>query len=179
MFVAAACLTILAQPFACAMPGRNKDKEEKLIAKIEREKNPGKKARLQVRLAKLKLEEADAAYRGRNFAEGKAVLQQYLDQVKASWATLQGADNAVKKHLRAFMNLEISLRENGRFLEDMRHRVPYPENKFIKEIERESSAVHDQVLEALFPGGFSPKRRSRRSMPPKSSVPVKVGAAKS
>jgi hypothetical protein len=179
MFVAIACLAILTQPFAYSMPGRNKDKEEKLTAKIEREKNPGKKARLQIRLAKLKLKQANAAYNRRDFAGGKSLLREYLGQVRSSWATLQGDDNAITKHARAFMALEISLREDDRFLEDMSRRVPYPASESIKDIVMESRAVHNQVLQALFPDGFPKKERSKRSKPPKSSVVSKVGAVES
>jgi len=179
LLIAAVCFAILAQPIARALPGRNKDKEAKLAAKIEHERNPGKKARLQIRLARLKLAEADAAYHRRNFAGGESLLRQYLDQVKTSWATLESADNAIRKHLQAFKELEIALREDDRFLEDLRRRVPYPESESVREIAKESRAVHAQVLEALFPGGFSGKGKSRRSLPPRSSLAVKVGAAKS
>ncbi len=179
MWVAAACLAILIQPFAYAVPGRNKNKEEKLVAKIEREKNPGKKARLQIQLAKLNLVNAGAVYDRQGYDEGKALLQQYLAQVKASWATLQGADNAIRKHLRAFKDLEIALREDDRILEDLRRHVPYPESEAIRKIAEESSSVHRQVLEALFPDGFSRQEKSRRSLPPRSSLAVKAGAARS
>jgi hypothetical protein len=179
MWVAVACLAILVQPFARAMPGRNRDKEENLVAKIAREKNPGKKARLQIQLAKLNLVNAGAVYDRQGYDEGKALLQQYLAQVKASWATLQGADNAIRKHLRAFKDLEIALREDDRILEDLRHRVPYPESEVIREIAKESNLVHSQVLEALFPDGFPRKEKSRRSLPPGSSVAGKAGAARS
>lgn len=182
MLVAAGCLVILASPFAHATPGRNnKKREEKLAAKIAREKNPGKAAKLRMKLAKLKLSEANEAYRQQNFEEGKALLQQYLEQVKASWATLQGAPKAVKKHLGAFMKLEMSLSRDGRFLEDMREGIPYPHSEFVKEIEKESNTVHTQVMEALFPSGYMRKRRVGGSGPTHSKVPVaaKAGAAKS
>lgn len=178
MLAAIAFLAILAQPFAYPIPGRNRDKEEKLTEKIAREKNPGKKARLQIRLAKLKLKQADAAYDRRDFDKGKALLRAYLDQVKSSWGTLQDADNAIRKHVRAFMKLEIALREDDRVLEDLRRSTPYPESESIKEIERESREVHNQVLEALFPDGFSRKERSKRMMPPNAPSTAKVGAPK-
>lgn len=179
MVVTAALLAVVGQPSAYAFPGRNKDKEEKLIAKIERQNNPGKKARLQLRLAKVKLKEADGAYRARNFAKGKALLQQYLGYVRESWTTLQGVDNGVRKHLGAFKDLEISLRENDRFLEDMSHRVPYPESETVKAIAKESSTVHNQVLQAIFPGGAPRRGRRKRLAQPKSAMPVKPGAVKS
>lgn len=179
LMTAAVCVAFLGQPLVYAAPGRNRDKEEKLTARIESERNPGKKARLQLRLAKLKLTEADAAYHSRNFDKGRDLLQQYLEQIRASWATLQAANDGVRKHLRAFKDLEISLRENDRFLEDMRRRVPYPESEAVKAVEKESSAVHNQVLEAIFPMVGPPKARGKRLSHPKSSVPAKPGVVKS
>jgi len=176
MVVAAGLLAILAQPFVYALPGRNKDKEEKLIASIARENNPGKKARLQLRLAKIKLKEADKAYDARDFDEGKALLRQYLGYVRDSWSTLQAADNGPRKHLGAFKNLEISLREDDRFLQDLSRRVPYPESETVKKIAKESSAVHNQVLEAIFPSGISPRGKRKRLMPPNSAMPVRRDA---
>jgi hypothetical protein len=179
LVTAVACLALLGQPFVHASPGRNNDKEENLAARIEHEQNPGKKARLQLRLAKLRLTEADEAYHSRNFAEGRDLLKQYLSQIRASWATLQGAENGVRKHLRAFKDLEIALREDDRFLQDMSRRIPYPESETIKAIAKESSAVHNQVLEAIFPVGVPPKARRKPPRAPESSKPPKAGAVKS
>ena len=175
--VAMVGLAVLGQPFVCAALGRNMSQEEKLIARIQQEQNPAKKARLQLRLAKMEMKEADEAYHARNFTEGKAFLQQYLDHVRETWATLQGSDGGARKHLGAFKELEISLREEDRFLEDLSHRVPYPEDESIKTIAREISAIHNQVLEAIFPAGLPPKERSKRSIPPRSWMPAKVWVA--
>lgn len=179
LVTAAACLALLGQQFVYAAPGQNQDKESKLTVRIESEQNPGRKARLQLRLAKLKLAGADKAYRARDFDEGRKFLQQYLGQIRASWATLQRADNGVRKHLGAYKKLEISLREDDRFLEDLSRRVPYPESETVKAIAKESTAVHNEVLEAIFPVGLPPKSRGKRSLPPKSSMPPKVGVVKS
>jgi len=158
MVLAAACLSILWQPFALPSPGRNNDKEEKLATRIESEKNPGKRARLQLRLAKLKLSEADDAYRSRNFDQGKLLLQQYLREIRNSWDTLQGAENGVRKHLGAFKDLEISLREDDRFLEDLRHRVPYPESEAIKEIEKRAARFIIKYWRRFSPAALFPRK---------------------
>ncbi|HET7212344.1 MAG TPA: hypothetical protein VFL79_02050 [Terriglobia bacterium] len=179
MVVAASLLVIPGQVSLHAFPRPNKDKEEVLIGKIERENNPGKKARLQLRLAKLKLKEAGQAYDTHDFEKGKAFLRQYLGYVRDSWATLQGADSDVRKHLRAFKDLEISLREDDRFLEDLRHHVPYPESENVRKVAEESRAVHNQVLEAIFPDGKPPGRNQKRLRSPKSAVPAKLGALQS
>lgn len=181
MLVAVGCLVMIGLPCAYAIPGRksDKEKEQKLIEKIGREKNPGKRARLEVKLAKLKLSDADAAYGQNNFAEGKALLQQYLEQIKTAWTTLQNANGSVKKHLEAFMKLEMSLGEDERFLEDMRHRIPYPESEFVRQVQKASSAVHAQVLEALFPSGFMRNPETGKPVHPESHLASKVGAGKS
>lgn len=175
----AACLALLAQPVVYAARGRNKEKEEKLTARIERERNPGKKARLQLRLAKMKMKEADGAYHDRNFDRGQELLGQYLGQIRDSWATLQGAKDGVRKHLGAFKDLEISLRENDRFLRDLSRRVPYPESETVKKIAKESSAVHNQVLEAIFPSGPPPNSKGKHVLPLKNSTPSKPVGIKS
>ena len=179
MVVAASLLAIPGQVSLHAFPRPSKDKEEVLIGKIARENNPGKKARLQLRLAKLKLKEAGQAYDTHDFEKGKALLQHYLGYVRDSWATLQGADSDVRKHLRAFKDLEISLREDDRFLEDLRHHVPYPESENVRKVAEESRAVHNQVLEAIFPDGKPPGRNQKRLRSPKSAVPAKLGALQS
>jgi hypothetical protein len=177
--VAAAFFVILGQPFVHALPGRNSDREEKLITRLAAENNPGKKARLQLRLAKLKLKEADGAYRARDFAQGKELLRQYLGYVRDSWSTLQAVDDGIGKHLRAFKGLEIALREDDRFLGDLSRRVPYPANEYIRKVAKESGEVHNQVLEAIFPSGISPKARRKRLATPRSSMPGAPGDVKS
>lgn len=174
--IAMVCLAVMVQPFAYSMPRQNKDKEYKLTEKIERERNPGKRARLQIRLAKLKLNQANAAYSHRDFVEGKILMQEYLKQVRNSWATLQNTQNAIRKHVRAFMDLEISLREDDRLLRDMQRHIPYPESETIKQVAIESSAIHKQVLEVLFPDGFRHKQKSKRLVPRAGEVVAKAGA---
>ncbi|HEV2245390.1 MAG TPA: hypothetical protein VGW37_01945 [Terriglobia bacterium] len=162
MVVATVSIIVLGQPLIYARSGQNKIQEDKLIARIDREQNPGKKARLQLHLAKIKLSEAHEAYRARNFAEGNALLQQYLAQVRETWATLQGADGGPRKHLGAYKDFEISLREEDRLLDDLSHQVPYPESESIEAVAKESRTVHNQVLEAIFPPDVSRKERSKR-----------------
>jgi hypothetical protein len=164
--LAAAVLSfvILGQPCGFAFPGRgkeNKDKEEKLVAKIEQEKNPGKKARLQLRLARLKLLKASEAYDHNDFEAGWALLQEYRAQIRASWNTLKESPRGVAKHFEAYKALEIGLREDDRLLEDLRHRVPYPENDSIEKIAKENSEVHSQVLRVLFPPGKPPQKSQK------------------
>lgn len=172
--------TALGQCRGYAFGGRsqkNREREAKLLAKIEREKNPGKRARLQLRLARIKLQAAINSYNHDNFEKGLSGLREYRDLINASWNSLQNSRRGVSKHLRAYMALEIRLREDGRLLTDLRHQVPYPENEAIAKIEKENREVHRQVLGVLFPPG-RPREKSpkpRRSSFLLSARPVVQG----
>ncbi len=151
-----------------AFGGRSQEsleREAKLAAKIERQKNPGKRARLQLRLARIKLQTAINSYNHNNFEKGLTGLREYRDLIDASWNTLQNSPRGVSKHLRAYMALEIGLREDSRLLEDLRHQVPYPESEAIAKIEKENREVHRRVLGVLFPPGTPPEKsqKPRRS----------------
>jgi len=155
------CIAVLGQPFCYAFRPRPKDQEKQLAAKIEREKNPGKKARLQIRLARVKLTEAIQAYNANNFDQGWALLEDYGRQINLSWKTLEASERGVAKHFEAYKELEINLREDGRLIEDLRRRVPYPENESIKTVAKENSWVHSQVLGVLFPAGTPPEKSKK------------------
>lgn len=157
------CITLVGQSFCYASPGRgkNKDKEAKLAAKIERTKNPGKRARLRVRLARLKLMSAIAAYDDHDFERGLVLLQEYRRQIDLSWKTLEDTRRGVAKHFRAYQTLEIALREDERMLEDLRMRVPYPESESVERIAEESSKVHRRVLGVIFPPGQPPQKSKK------------------
>lgn len=176
-FAAGLCLALLGQVAGYALGGRNQDekKEAELTLRIEHEGNPGKKARLQIRLAQIKLTAAIIAYDRNDFARGKDLLDQYLGQMQNSWKTLQGSAGEVNKHLKAFKELDITLREDGRILGDLRRRVPYPENKPIDRVEQERRRIRSHVFDALFPGGF-PRSKPKSSIPSQGSVAVRDGA---
>ena len=155
------CLAVLGQPYGYALRPRAKDQEKQLTAKIERENNPGKKARLQIRLARVKLLDAIQAYDANNFDEGWALLKEYREQINLSWKTLEGSERGVAKHIEAYKKLEINLRENARLIEDLRRRVPYPENESIETVVKENTRVHNQVMGVLFPAGSPPEKSKK------------------
>jgi hypothetical protein len=155
------CIAVVGQPFGLAFRPRAKDQAKQLAARIEREKNPGKKARFQVRLARIRLTDAIQEYDAGNYGQGWALLEEYRRQIDLSWKTLESAQGGLAKHFEAYKDLEISLREDRRVLEDLRERVPYPEDQSIKTIAEESSRVHNQVLRVLFPAGTPPQKSKK------------------
>jgi hypothetical protein len=125
--------------------------EAKLVAHIQRERNPIRKAKLEVQLANLKLGQAVSAYDGRELVQGSKLLTDYLGDIKAAWHTLQATGRDPTKKPQGFIDLEISLRENMRRLTQARERVYYTSRGPIDKVQSQINNLHTQVLAALFP----------------------------
>ncbi len=123
-----------------------------LDLKIGQQKNPVKKAELQMRLARLILQQGIESYDQNHFKAGKAFLGRYLTEAQASWETLKSSRRNAVRQPEGFKQLDIAFTANDRLLGDLRRRIAYPESEAIKKIQEESRAVHGQVLDALFPG---------------------------
>src|SRR3970040_2758017 len=102
-----------------------KDDEKKLLAKIEREQNPVKKAKLEIRLGRLKLLEAFAAFERGDVELSHQTLEVYLKWMDDAWTALEGSGRQASRKPQGFKELDIALREDQRLLEDFEQRVPY------------------------------------------------------
>src|SRR5438034_5050694 len=105
-------------PGSVPLVARRQDSEEDLLARIQREQNPVKKAKYEVRLGRVKLTQAIAAYGAGDVDRCNGLVAAYLAQIKTAWTRLQSAGrNAVKKP-EGFRELDIALREDARLIED-------------------------------------------------------------
>lgn len=70
---------------------------------------------------------------------------------------------------QGFRELDIALREDGRLLEDLKHRIPYQDRPPVQEVAREVDELRDQVLKALFP---LERPRKKSSAPAPHRLPM-------
>jgi hypothetical protein len=140
---------------------RRRDNEEKLVARIARERNPVKKAKLEVRLGRVKLLQASDAYDQGDLENCQRLLGIYLEHMKNAWALLEGSGRQASRHPQGFKQLDIALREDARFLEDLQHRLPYEERKTVESVAKQVDDLRARVLRALFPP--TPLRKKGRS----------------
>jgi hypothetical protein len=143
---------------ASALAGRGPDKEADLLARLQRESDPVKKARIEIRLARLRLSEAADAYDKGNVEEADRLLSAYLERMNSAWARLKSSRRPAHKRPAGFKDLDIALREDARFLEDMKHRVSYGVRAPVERTAAEVEKLRDAVLKALFPA--EPPRKS-------------------
>lgn len=149
--IAAVALAIGADP--SFLGARHQISEQELLARIARENNFAKKARLQAELATLKLDQAAAAFDHDQYESGKTLLQQYSGWIRKAWGGLQQSGRDATRKPQGFMYLDITLRENARALADLAERTPFEDRGFIEDTAKSADAVHNRVLAALFPDG--------------------------
>lgn len=142
-------------------PARRGDTEEGLLARLERERNPVKRAKFEIRLGRLKLLQAIEAYDQRDREQGQQLLSAYLERMKSAWATLEGSGRQAYRRPQGFKELDIALRQDGRLLEDLAHRVPFHDRSPVEKAAQEVEELRSRVLKALFPSERPRQRGSR------------------
>jgi len=146
-----ACLAVWGMVFLRGMCASARETEEQLLEHIQSEPNPVKKAKYEIRFANLKLEQARDAYEQRDVQLGSKLLEVFVEHMKTSWRILQESGRQAAKQPQGFKELDISLRQDVRLLEDLRHRVAYFDRGPVDKAAQEMERVRSEVLRALFP----------------------------
>lgn len=173
--IVAVALAIATAP--CFLDARHQATEQELLARIARETNLPKKARLQAQLATLKLDQAAEAFDHDQYASGRNLLQEYMGWVGKAWSGLEQSGRDATRKPQGFKYLDITLRENVRALADLAERTPYEDRGAIEAIAKSADAVHSRVIAALFPDGLK-EEGGAASPPAKTSVAPAPGPPK-
>ena len=171
----AAAVVWVAALAVVAVPGpltaRRPETEPELRGLIEREANPIRKAKLEIRLAALKLGQAETAYDADKTDDGAKLLDAYWSWMSQAWTLLQSSGRDASRQPHGFKELDIALRESARRLRDLRQRLPYADRDPIDQVAKQVDGLHTQVLGALFPGGqlgVPAQHMARATSPPAS-----------
>ncbi len=130
---------------------RRADSEEDLLARIQRESNPVKKARYEIRLGRTKLFRAIDAFNQGRVDQCHQMIGSYVEHMKSSWETLRRSGRRAARQPSGFKELDIALREDQRFLDDLKRRMPYDDRDPVEKAAREVEQIRNEVLRALFP----------------------------
>jgi hypothetical protein len=134
-----------------ANPARRRDNEQDLLNRLQQETRPIKKAKYEIRLARLKLLEAVDAVDQGGPEKVRELLSFYLAHIRTSWQLLQSSGrNAVRKP-EGFKELDIALRRDGRILTDLGQRLPYFERGDVDKTAKEIEQIRAEVIKVLFP----------------------------
>jgi hypothetical protein len=151
-----------------------RETEQQLLQRIQREQNPVKKAKDEIKLASLKLAQVQDAYSQGHVEAGAKLLGTLVDAMKTSWKLLQDSGRKASKQPEGFRELEISLREDVRLLEDMERTVSYFDRAPLINAAQELDQIHGEVFHALFPAG---NPRNHKDSPPPQTTPSPASPA--
>jgi hypothetical protein len=150
------------------------DEEAKLQSKIEHESNPVKKAKLETKLGRLKLQQAFSSYDHGHYNLCWKLLDEYTDRMNNAWEDLVASGHQAVKKPDGFKQLDIALRESRRDLQDFERRITFQERQAAEKVAAQTVVLRNRVLSALFPGnGFRQKKESRAGSQPPASDPEK------
>jgi hypothetical protein len=147
----AALLFMLGTGPILGQPSSHVESEAELLANIKREQNPVKKAKIEIRLGRLKLRHAISAYDQGHIEDGAQFVAAYVDRMTSCLKTLQGSGRQAVRQPQGFKELDIALREDSRLLEDMARRVSYFDRAPIEKAAKQIEQLRTDVLRALFP----------------------------
>ena len=155
-----------------ALCARGRETEEQLLQRIQSEQNPVRKAKDEIKLANLKFAQVHDAYLEGHIEAGAKLLGAFVDTLKTSWKLLQDSGRKASKQPDGFRDLEISLREHVRSLQDLGQNVSYFDRAPLANAAQELEEMRVEVLHAQFPGG---NPRTRKDSPPPQTTPSPAG----
>jgi hypothetical protein len=156
-----------------ASPRSSHDDEAKLLQKIGHEENPVKKAKLETRLGRLKLQQAFSAYDKGNFKLCWKLLDDYFARMNSAWEDLVASGHVAARKSDGFKQLDIALRESRRDLEDFETHLTFDERQAAEKIRAKTEELHNRVLNALFP--LKPPVRRKGSLAGKGAPESEPG----
>ncbi len=148
--VALVCATVVFGP-ALVAPIAANDRAAAELARYQQETDPVRKAR-----ALVKLGEEQVALARKQFKDGEDVaslhtLEQYRDEVRQTVAGLKATGVNAEKKPAGFKELQISLRETIRRIDDLIFTIPVDKRPFFREVREDLTKMHNDLIDALFP----------------------------
>ena len=148
---------------ALCVPLAGQDRLAESLAKYQSETDPIRKARA---LAKLGDEQVDLAKRQLKAEDEVAslhTLEQYRDEVRDTVAALRGTGTNAERKPAGFKELQISLRETIRRIDDLILTLNVDKRPFFREVRNDLFMYQNQLIDDLFPR--RPDRNSPKSDP--------------
>ncbi len=150
-----------------------RDDEPTLMSKIGRETDSVKKAKLEVKLGRVRLQSAFDAYAGGKYEDCWKLLGSYQDAMNQAWTDLQTSGKIAAKKPDGFKQLDIGLRESRRDLENFETHITFAEREVVQTVRAKTEALHNQVLKALFPS--VPLKKNKSNAPGQPPKPEEKG----
>lgn len=127
------------------------DPAEGFRAKFAREGDPVRKAKILIPLGDAEFRDIQKEVGADNAQVALTILRQYRDEVQASQKALEATGHDPEKHPNGFKELQISLRESLRRLDNVIGDLSGDEQKPFRDIRQELDQMDRRLIHQLFP----------------------------
>lgn len=130
------------------------------VARYEQEPDPVHKARALVKLGDGQIEEARKQLKAGDDVGSLHTLEQYRDEIQHMAEVLKSTGVDAEKKPAGFKELQISIRENVRRIDDLILSLPVDKRAFFREVRTDLVKTQNELIDALFPR--KPDRNSKK-----------------
>ncbi|HEV2205822.1 MAG TPA: hypothetical protein VGR36_04750 [Candidatus Acidoferrales bacterium] len=120
-------------------------------AKFEKETDPVHKAKLMVKLGRAEFDEIEAQVASNNLTQATDGLKQYQSQVDSVSKALDATKRNAAKHAAGFLQLQVSVREALRRLNNILVGLTSDEQKPFRDVRDDLEDVNRHLMLELFP----------------------------
>ena len=129
-------------------------------ARYDQETDPVRKARALVKLGDDQIDEARKKLKDGDEIASLHALEQYRDEIQHMAELLKSSGVDPEKKPAGFKELQISLRETVRHIDDLILTLPVDKRPFFREVRTDLVKTQNELIDALFPR--QPDRNSRK-----------------
>ena len=133
------------------------------LSKFQHEADPVRKSRVLARLGDEQVDLAKKQLKADDEVASLHTLERYRDEVHDMVATLHGTGVDAEKKPAGFKELQISLRETIRRIDDLILTLNVDKRPFFREVRNDLFTDQNALIDALFPR--KPERGSQKSEP--------------
>ena len=144
---------------AMCAPVAAQDRYEQDLARYQHEPDPVRKARELAKLGDQQIDVAKKQLKAGDEVASLHTLEQYSDEVRETVSALGGTGVDAEKKPAGFKELQISLRETIRRVDDLIFTLNVDKRPFFREVRNDLFANQNQLIDKLFP------RNPERSAP--------------
>jgi hypothetical protein len=134
-----------------AGPLRAQDRLDGLLAQYQHEADPVRKARVLAKLGDDQVAQARDQLKSGADVDSLQTLATYRDEIRETVTALEAAVPDAEKKPAGFKELQISMRETVRHIDDLILTLPVDKRPFFREVRDDLVKTQNELIDALFP----------------------------
>jgi hypothetical protein len=148
---------------ALCVPLAAQDRYAESLAKYQNETDPVRKSRALARLGDVQVDQAKKQLKADDEVASLHTLEMYRDEVRDTVVALRGTSVDAERKPAGFKELQISLRETIRRIDDLILTLNVDKRPFFREVRNDLVMYQNEIIDDLFPR--RPDRNSPKSNP--------------